>query len=225
VQKLIVANWKAHKNIVQVEYWLNNFPKLALSARADWRFMIAPPYPFLSQMRRLIDRQELAIELAVQDLSAFGAGAFTGEVAAENLEFMGVNLTILGHNERRRLCHESSQEVASKVQQALAAKMEVLLCLDQDNYLEQIKLLTTAERQAVKVAYEPASAIGSGQASDPEQVEEFFQKLRQFFPNNQLLYGGSVKPSNINSFLAFSDGVLIGGASLELSDLLALIEA
>ena len=162
MQKLLVANWKAHKNIVQVEHWLNNFPKALLQDRTDLRLVIAPPYPFLSQMRRLIDRQELPIELAVQDISSFGAGAYTGEVAASNLEFLGVNLAIVGHSERRRLLNESSQEIASKIQQALAAKIEVLLCLDEPDLAEQAKLLTDHERQAVKIAYEPVAAIGSG---------------------------------------------------------------
>lgn len=225
MQKLLVANWKAQKNIVQVEYWLNNFPKDLLLGRPDLRLLIAPPYPFLSQMSRLIDRQQLPIELAVQDVSGFGAGAFTGEVAASNLEFLGVKMAIVGHSERRRLLRESSQDIASKIQQALAAKLEVLLCLDEPYFVEQAKLLTAAERRAVKIAYEPVAAIGSGQASDPPAVAAFLESLREYFPDNQLLYGGSVNASNVKDFLAICDGVLIGGASLEISDLTALIQA
>jgi len=227
MQKLIVANWKANKNLVASEHFLNNFPKeLAekLRQNSSQRVLIAPPYPVLGQMQRLIKHQALPIELAVQDLSAFGAGAFTGEVAAENLEFLGVKMAILGHSERRRLLKESSQLISDKIRQALIVDMEVLLCVDEDNFIEQAKLLTSTERSLIKVAYEPLKAIGSGQALQAEAVGQFFTQLRAFFPENQLLYGGSVKANNIQDFLKISDGVLIGGASLQLETFVPLLQ-
>jgi len=224
VQKTILLNWKANKNILEAEHWLNNFPKDLFSRKSDFKLLIAPPYPLLSQMRRLIDHQQLAIALAVQDISAQSAGAYTGEVVAKNLEFLGVEMAIVGHSERRRLFNESSQLVATKVQRALEAEMEVMLCLDEADFPEQAKLLTQQERSKVSVAYEPVSAIGSGQAVKAAVVKKFFKKLRQHFPYNQLIYGGSVNPSNVNDFLAISDGVLVSSAALELSDFLVLMQ-
>ena len=225
MQKTILLNWKANKNILEAEHWLKNFPKDFLNNKPDIKLLIAPPYPFISQMRRLIDHQQLAIGLAVQDISAQKAGAYTGEVVAKNLEFLGVEMAIVGHSERRKLLNESSQLIASKVQRALEADIGVMLCLDEADFPEQAKLLTEKERTKVSVAYEPISAIGSGQAVKPEVVKTFFQKLRQFFPFNPLIYGGSVNPSNIKEFLAISDGVLVSSAALELSDFLVLMRA
>ena len=225
MQKTILLNWKANKNILEVEHWLNNFPKDLLTDKPDFRLLIAPPFPFIAQMRRLIDHQQLAIALAVQDISAQGAGAYTGEVVAKNLEFLGVEMAIIGHSERRKLFNENSQLIASKVQRALAADIGVMLCLDEPDFPEQAKLLTEQERTRVSVAYEPVSAIGSGQAVEPEVVKALFQKLRQFFPFNPLIYGGSVNPSNIKDFLAISDGVLVSSAALELNDFILLMQA
>lgn len=225
MQKTILLNWKANKNILEVEHWLNNFPKDLLADKPDFKLLIAPPFPFIAQMRRLIDHQQLAIGLAVQDISAQEAGAYTGEVVAKNLEFLGVEMAIIGHSERRKLFNESSQLIASKVQRALEADIGVMLCLDEPDFPEQAKLLTEQERTRVSVAYEPVSAIGSGQAVEPKAVKTFFQKLRQFFPFNPLIYGGSVNPSNIKDFLAISDGVLVSSAALELNDFILLMQA
>ena len=225
MQKTILLNWKANKNILEAEYWLNNFPKNLLDKKSDFKLIIAPPQPLLSQMRRLIDHQQLPISLAVQDISAQKAGAYTGEVVAKNLEFLGVEMAIIGHSERRRLFNENCQLVATKVQRALEADIGVVLCLDEPDFPEQAKLLTQQERNKISVAYEPVSAIGSGQAVAPPQVSKFFTKLRQYFPFNPLIYGGSVDPSNIKDFLAISDGVLVSSAALEINDFVRLMQA
>lgn len=225
MQKTILLNWKANKNILEAEYWLNNFPKNLLDKKSDLKLIIAPPLPLLSQMHRLIDHQQLAISLAVQDISAHKAGAYTGEVVAKNLEFLGVEMAIIGHSERRRLFNENSQLVATKVQRALEADIEVMLCLDEPDFPEQAKLLTQEERDKISVAYEPVSAIGSGQAIAPQKVSDFFAKLRQSFPFNPLIYGGSVDPGNIKDFLAISDGVLVSSAALEINDFVQLMQA
>jgi triosephosphate isomerase (TIM) len=225
MQKTILLNWKANKNIIEAEYWINNFPKDLLLKQQNIKLLLAPPYPFLSQMKRLIDHQQLPISLAVQDVSAYGSGAYTGEVSAENLEFLGVEAAIIGHSERRRLFCESSQLIVGKVQQAIQAGLEVVLCLDETDFPEQAKLLTKTERAKISVAYEPVAAIGTGQAVKAISVKNFFKKLRQYFPHNSLIYGGSVNANNINDFLAVSDGVLVSSAALELSDLSVLIQA
>lgn len=225
MQKTILLNWKANKNILEAEHWLNNFPKNLLDNKSDFKLIIAPPLPLLSQMHRLINHQQLAISLAVQDISAQDAGAYTGEVVAKNLEFLGVEMAIIGHSERRRLFNENSQLVASKVQKALKAEIGVMLCLDEPDFPEQAKLLTQEERNKVSIAYEPVSAIGSGQAVEPKKVSDFFSKLRQYFPFNPLIYGGSVNPANIKEFLAISDGVLVSSAALEINDFVQLMQA
>jgi triosephosphate isomerase len=225
MQKTILLNWKSNKNIIEAEYWVNNFPKDLLLKHPGIKLLIAPPYPFLSQMKRLIDHQHLPISLAVQDISAYGSGAYTGEVSVKNLEFLGVEAAIIGHSERRRLFHENSQLIAGKVQKAIEANLDVVLCLDETDFPEQAKLLTNSEKAKISIAYEPIAAIGSGQAVKTILVEKFFTKLRQHFPHNPLIYGGSVNANNINDFLAISDGVLVSSAALELADLLILIQA
>ena len=112
--KLLVANWKANKTVEEAQQWVETFLQ---AERLDNRqYVVCPTFPLLPF---ILDLTEENVDVGVQDLSPFGAGAYTGEVAAYNLQMLGVKYAILGHSERRRYFQETSTHVAQKVEQAL----------------------------------------------------------------------------------------------------------
>lgn len=227
MKKYIIANWKSNKTLAEAMFWFNNFPSNEESKRAllNLEIIVAPPYPFLASVKEIIERRHLAIKLAVQDLSAFGSGAYTGEVAAFNLQDLAVTHAILGHSERRRFLSENSQLVSDKVNEALDWKIKPILCLDQPYFTEQARFLKSSAMEQCILAYEPVSAIGSGQAEDAGNLLKIRQQLTALYKQKTLIYGGSVKADNVGSYLKVCDGVLLGGASLDLKNFIDLLYA
>jgi triosephosphate isomerase len=227
MKKYIIANWKSNKTLSETQYWLDNFPHDEDSKRAllNLEIILAPPYPFLALAADIISKRHLPIKLAVQNLSAFGSGAYTGEVAAFNLQGLNVEYAILGHSERRRFLQETSQLIADKVQEALACDIRPILCLDQPYLAEQARFLNNHALEKCLLAYEPVAAIGSGQAEEVGHLLDIRQSLAPFYKQNSLIYGGSVNADNVASYLQVCDGVLLGGSSLQLRDFLDLLYA
>jgi triosephosphate isomerase (TIM) len=227
MKKYVFANWKANKTLAEVNYWLDNFPNSEEDQQklAKFEIVLAPPYPLLALAKTIIERRHLSIKLAVQDLSPFGKGSYTGEVAAANLADLNIEYAILGHSERRRFLAESPQLIADKVQQALAYQIQPVLCLDQAYFQEQASFLQQATLQKLLLAYEPLAAIGSGQAESPQQLAAIKQTLQKTYGLVPIIYGGSVNDANVADFLKLCDGVLVGGASLKLIDFIDLLFA
>lgn len=225
MKKYIIANWKSNKTLAEVRFWLDNFPHNEESKRAllNLEIIIAPPYPFLALAKEIIERRHLAIKLAVQDLSAFGSGAYTGEVAAFNLQDLSVEYAILGHSERRRFLSENSQLISDKVNEALDWQIKPILCLDQPYFAEQARFFKNNALSQCLLAYEPVSAIGSGQAEAAGNLLKIRQQLAPLYKQNTLIYGGSVNADNVGSYLKVCDGVLLGGASLDLKNFIDLL--
>lgn len=227
MKKYIVANWKSYKNTTQTTTWLNHWPRQQelQEKLAGLEVILAPSYPLLAAAALAIQERRLSLQLAVQDVSAFGAGAFTGEVAVENLVGLGVSYAIVGHSERRRLLSETPQLIADKVAEALRGEMRPILCMDQSDLAEQARFLSSKLREQCIVAYEPVTAIGSGRAQDPSDLLQIRDVVRQHFHSSPLLYGGSVNADNIASYLKVCDGVLVGTASVDRQDFFDLLYA
>ncbi len=227
MKKLIIANWKSNKTLAEVTHWLNNFPNSLENRRSldSLEIVLAPPYPFLTLASKIIGERNLPIKLAVQDLSAFGSGAYTGEVAAFNLQGLDVQYAILGHSERRRFLAESSQLIADKIAEALAWKIKPILCLDQPYFLEQARFLSSEATANCLIAYEPVKAIGSGLPLSPGDLLPIKQELTSVYGAKKLIYGGSVNAENVADFLRVCDGVLVGSASPDLADFVDLLYA
>lgn len=208
-QKLFIANWKSHKTPTEVEAF---FEALQSSVgEINWdnkKIIIAPPYPLLSVVSEQITQKGLSISVSSQDVSSFEEGAYTGEVSARLVKSYA-EFAIIGHSERRELLHEKDEVLKEKVDRAFAAGITPIYCVQ--NETQQVPQGVTI------VAYEPPSAIGTGNPDDPSHIEQVFAKLHEAYPQTTVLYGGSVKPENIEQFLAIPHlgGFLIGGASLE----------
>ncbi len=225
MKKYIIANWKSNKTPTEASFWLNNFPNNEESRKAllNLEIILAPPYPFLALAKEIIAERKLTIKLAVQDLSAFGSGAYTGEVSAFNLQSLNVEYAILGHSERRRFLAETPQLIADKVNEALSWQIKPILCLDQPYMVEQARFLKSSALEQCLLAYEPVLAIGSGQAEDASNLLEIRKNLAPLYKQKSLIYGGSVNADNVGSYLKVCDGVLLGGASLDLNNFINLL--
>ena len=213
--KYLIANWKANKNIATAKEWLAQISFSANFSPSSTEIIIAPPYSLLPVLAEEIAKRQLPIKLAVQDLSPFPAGAYTGEVSAVNLQGLNIQYAILGHSERRRYFAESDQLIANKVAQALENSIKPILCLDDDYIVSQAAALEKKYLSQIIAAYENRSAIGTGRNQPLETVREYRELIRQAFGSIPVLYGGSVRSDNVIDYWQELDGVLIGGASLD----------
>jgi triosephosphate isomerase (TIM) len=226
--KYVVGNFKSNKNQAAMKAWLDDFsPKINQQLPNGVEVTLAPPLPLLWLTRQwwagLAKAQQAVISLAVQGISQFPAGSYTGDVSAHTLSDSGATKVILGHSERRRYHGETNQQVANMVTQALDYQIQPLVCLD-ENYLEsQVAVLERASQ--CWFAYEPAGAIGTGMNKDVGRVQDVVARVTTLVPGAKVLYGGSVTSANVSEYLLVSDGVLVGGATLSPSEFYALILA
>jgi len=249
-KKIVAANWKMNMNLTDgaelVKGVLEGMPEL----NAEKQVVIAPTYVHLTQIASLIGSKE-HVNLGAQNCHMQTSGAYTGEVSANILQSAGVKYVILGHSERREYCHETDAIVAQKVDQALAAGLEVIFCCGeplairdaetQNAHVEaQVKAglfhLTAGQLKHVVIAYEPIWAIGTGRTATSAQAQDMHAHIRSVISGAygteqaagmSILYGGSCKPSNAAELFACPDvdGGLIGGASLKAAEFLGIVSA
>ncbi|MCK0130111.1 triose-phosphate isomerase [Flavobacteriaceae bacterium F08102] len=249
-KKIVAGNWKMN-NDLQASISLVNEIKSGLSSMelSSTEVMIAPTFVNLHAVTKLVEGT--AITVAAQNMHFAEKGAYTGEISAKMLQSVGVNTVILGHSERRAYFHEDATMLAKKVEQALEHQMKVIFCLGEQledrkadqhfNVVEyQLKdalfQLNDADWQDIVLAYEPVWAIGTGETARPEQAQEMHAFIRNLIAEQydeklaeevHILYGGSVKPTNAVEIFSQKDvdGGLIGGASLNATDFLAIVNA
>jgi len=244
--KIVAGNWKMHKNAEETEDLLNDLiDKLPNDVEA--RVIVAPTFVNLSSAVEHL--QFTNIGVAAQNMHQSEAGAFTGEISADMLKSIGVNIVILGHSERRAYFHETDALLAEKVNTALKHELEVIFCFGEElkdrqseqhfNLVEnQLKdalfHLEAKDWENIILAYEPVWAIGTGETASPEQAQEMHKFIRETIAakfgadvadNVSILYGGSVKPENAKEIFSKPDvdGGLIGGAALKATDFSAIV--
>ena len=244
--KIVAGNWKMHKNAEETEDLLNDLiDKLPNDVEA--RVIVAPTFVNLSSAVEHL--QFTNIGVAAQNMHQAEAGAFTGEISADMLKSIGVDIVILGHSERRAYFHKTDALLAEKVNTALKHELEVIFCFGEElkdrqseqhfNIVEnQLKdglfHLEAKDWENIILAYEPVWAIGTGETASPDQAQEMHQFIRQTIEtkfgkevaeNVSILYGGSVKPENAKEIFGKPDvdGGLIGGAALKAADFSAIV--
>jgi triosephosphate isomerase (TIM) len=227
MSKLIVANWKSHKSREAVEKWMDEFEKSSAKISSEIEVVLAPAMPSLMFVSNcLLDRKDHPqTRLAVQDLSPFPPGAYTGAVSTENLEGFKVHYALLGHSERRRYFAETSQDVANKVDQAIQAGIKPIVCVDKDYIRSQAAAIGDELLSKVVVAYEPLEAIGSGLEEPIETVTKIVGEIRKVFGQVPVIYGGSVSAANIAAYLEVTDGALVATHSLDADDFKRVLTA
>ena len=245
-QKIVAGNWKMNTNAEETEDLLNDLiDKLPNDIEAQ--VIVAPTYINLASA---VDHLEFTnIQVAAQNISQFESGAYTGEISADMLKSIGVNIVIIGHSERRAYFHETDFILAEKVTTALSHNMKIIFCFGEElkdrknnqhfNVVENqlrdgLFHIKDKDWEQIVLAYEPVWAIGTGETASPDQAQEMHRFIREtiryHYGSNvaedvSILYGGSVKPENAKEIFSKPDvdGGLIGGAALKASDFTAIV--
>ncbi len=246
-QPLVAGNWKMNGSKAEAAELLAGI-KAGIGAVARTAVAVCPPFPYLYLAEQML--ADTGIGYGAQDVSLEEGGAFTGQVSAAMLKDFGCAYVIIGHSERRMFNGETDADVGKKYARAVAAGLTPILCVGES--LQEREAGRTEEVVARHldgvidsngvealshgvIAYEPVWAIGTGVTATPEQAQEVHAFLRariaasnaQVAEKVQILYGGSMKPSNALELIGQPDidGGLIGGAALKAADFLAICQA
>jgi triosephosphate isomerase len=247
-QKIVAGNWKMHKNAEETEDLLNDLiDKLPNDVEAQ--IIVAPTFTNLESAVNHLEFTNIGV--AAQNMHQTESGAFTGEISADMLKSIGVNIVILGHSERRAYFHETDAILAQKVNTALKHDMTVIFCFGEElkdrqnnqhfNVVENqlrdgLFHIDNSAWEQIVLAYEPVWAIGTGETATPEQAQEMHEFIRETIRKRfgsdiaedvSILYGGSVKPDNAKEIFSKPDvdGGLIGGAALKAVDFAAIVSS
>ena len=240
---LIAGNWKMNGLKREAPQLISKLlERTGELGSADVDVMVAPPFTILASLSLLT--AGTGIKLGGQNMHFEGSGAFTGEVSPLMLREAGCEYVILGHSERRTLFGETDRTINKKVLAAIKEGLKPILCVGETleereeghtigRVTEQVKAglrgLPDGKAPRVVIAYEPIWAIGTGKTATPDEAEDVHSAIREltfelFEVNHaegmRIIYGGSVKSTNIDSLMAQAniDGALVGGASLEAED-------
>lgn len=244
----VVGNWKLNKPIAEALALVTEL-KNQLSAVKGVAIGVAPTFVALSSVAKRLEGSNIVT--CAQDCFWESSGAWTGEVSAPLLADAGATWAIVGHSERRQHFGDTSASVGAKARAVLAAGLGAIVCVgetlaerDANRTLQVVDeqlagglgdLAATVAPKLV-VAYEPVWAIGTGRTATPAQAQEVHAHIRKRLTERlgavaadqiRIQYGGSVKPSNAEALMAEKDidGALVGGASLEAADFIAIVKA
>ncbi len=247
---MMAGNWKMNKTVSEAqEYTAGLLPRAADAEGVDVAVFV--PFTCLHEVARMAENS--AVIAGAQNFYYEDFGAFTGEVSAPMLLDLGSRAVIVGHSERREIFGETDEMIARKTRRAVEAGLLPVVCvgetkeereLSPDGMWEKvsgqvrqvIEDLGDARGEDLVFAYEPIWAIGTGETATPADAQEAIGKIRGllresrddgFADGVRILYGGSVKPSNVAEIMAQTDvdGALVGGASLEVESFVELIDA
>jgi triosephosphate isomerase len=238
----MAGNWKMNLNHLEA---IALVQKLAFSLTeqqlTDVELAVIPPFTDIRSVQTLVDGDKLLITYGAQDLSAHTSGAYTGEISGAMLAKLGCTYVVVGHSERRAYHAETDELVNTKVKAALASGITPIMCIgegldirEDGNHVEYtlaqldagLAGLKPDQAEKVVIAYEPVWAIGTGKTATPEDAQEVIGAIRKRLEDaysggvadrTRILYGGSVKSSNIAGIMAQEDidGALVGGASID----------
>jgi triosephosphate isomerase (TIM) len=241
-QPLIAGNWKMNLNHLEA---IALVQKLAFALPEKYfakvEVAVLVPFTALRSVQALIEGDKLLIRYGAQDLSPKDSGPYTGDVAGPMLAKLDCRYVIVGHSERREHHGEDDAIVGAKVRAALRNGLVPILCVGEGLEVREdgghlahctaqlraaLKGLSAEQARTIVVAYEPIWAIGTGRVATPADAQQVCGELRAALVDKygaavadeiRVLYGGSVKSSNVAELVAESDidGALVGGASLD----------
>jgi triosephosphate isomerase (TIM) len=246
---LMAGNWKMNVNHLEA---IALVQKLAFALKdADYDAVdvaVFPPFTDLRSVQTLIDGDGYRIAYGAQDLSVHDSGAFTGEISGAMLAKLGCTYVLVGHSERREAHAEGDDVAAAKVRAAGRHDIIPILCVGEGldvrqegrqvaHVLDQVAAgldgVSPEKLASIVIAYEPVWAIGTGEVATPEDAQEVCGAIRGLLQERygdaaegvRILYGGSVKVSNVAAIMAEPDvdGCLVGGASLDPDEFVGIV--
>ena len=239
---LMAGNWKMNSNHLEA---IALTQKLAFSlpdkVYDTTEVCVIPPFTDIRSVQTLIDGDKLLLSYGAQDLSAHASGAYTGEISGSMLAKLGCTYVLVGHSERRQYHGEAEELLNAKVKAAFANSLVPILCVGEPlevreagNQIEHTLAqldgglvgIPAEQARTIVIAYEPVWAIGTGKVATPQDAQEVCaairNRLQELYSADvadavRVLYGGSVKSSNVAEIMAEPDvdGALVGGASLD----------
>ena len=243
---LIAGNWKMYKTTAEAKAFAEEFSKLYKDT--DVRAAICAPFTQLAALKEAFAGTN--VKLGAQNVHFEDEGAFTGEISVEMLKEIGVDYCIIGHSERREYFAETDKTVNLKLKKLFSSSDIIpILCVGEnlsereagnafDVVEEQLKAdlegIDKADVSKLVIAYEPIWAIGTGKTATPEQAGEMCAHIRNIVEKLYdedtcdsviIQYGGSVKPENASEIMNMDeiDGALVGGASLDASKFIKIV--
>jgi triosephosphate isomerase len=247
-KKIVAGNWKMNKSFLEGVELAKEITAKMPKLKEKQEVIVIPPFIHLSELKK--ENGEVAFSLGAQNCHHEEKGAYTGEISAAMLSSLGVNYCLVGHSERRLYNAETNVVLKEKVQRLIENAVHPIFCCGEQleerksgDYFkvveEQLSILWNFGEELLKkviIAYEPVWAIGTGETASSEQVQEMHSFIRKLIEEKKstslansttILYGGSCKPENAAELFSKEDvdGGLIGGASLNADDFLAIIKA
>ncbi|WP_106537261.1 triose-phosphate isomerase [Haloactinopolyspora alba] len=246
----MAGNWKMNLNHLEA---IAVVQKLAFSLTEEdaerVEAAVLPPFTDIRSVQTLVEGDKLGVGYGAQDISVHDSGAHTGEISGVFLAKLGCTYVVVGHSERREHNGETDDVVAAKVQAALRHDLVPILCVGEglavrqdgrhvEHTLAQLDAaldgLSAEQAARVVIAYEPVWAIGTGEVATPDDAQEMAAAIRARLESLydgdvaatvRVLYGGSVKSSNITPIMAGEDvdGALVGGASLDPEEFASIV--
>ncbi len=244
---LLAGNWKMHGTRAETGALAGALAK-SVGAVTGRESLIAPPFTALEAARQAIAGTRIL--LAAQNVHGDPRGAFTGEICAAMLVEAGCTHVIVGHSERRQYFGETDAGVNARTRGALGAGLVPIVCVGETLAEREAGTTGTVVERQVRgglagldaaavgrcvLAYEPVWAIGTGRTATPAQAQEVHRAIRGLLADLagaavadgvRILYGGSVKPDNIDALMAEADidGALVGGASLDAASFTRIVQ-
>jgi len=219
MKKIIIGNFKMNPSSKKKALVLFK----AFDIKTKNLVVLCPPFPFLQKGENYI--------LGAQNCSSNNEGAYTGEVSPKMLKDSGCKYVIIGHSERREFFNESDKEINAKIKICLENKLKPILCVG-EKLGEDKKIVLKAQlkeglkgiKEKVIIAYEPIWAIGTGKTCKNEDILNSFNFIKKIVKDSFVLYGGSVNSKNAKEIINITDGVLVGGASINKEEFLNIIK-
>jgi triosephosphate isomerase len=239
---LIAGNWKMNLNHLEAIALVQKIAfTLPEKYYAKVEVAVFPPFTDLRSVQTLVDGDKLHLRYGAQDLSPKDSGAYTGDVSGAMLAKLGCSYVLIGHSERRELPGESDELLAAKVEAAYRNGLVPILCVGEGLEVREageqvshavaqlhaaLNHVTIDQAANLVLAYEPVWAIGTGRVATPSDAQQVCGALRaalvdayssEVAAGTRILYGGSVKSSNVAEIVGQPDvdGALVGGASLD----------
>lgn len=248
-KKIVAGNWKMNTTVTEGVALARAIVAKKKEIPEGVSLVVAPPFTHLTLVAAALKGTNIC--LSAQNCADEAKGAFTGEVSAAMVKDAGCAYTILGHSERREYYGETSAKLVKKLNLAMENELSVIFCVGEKlaerkmgNHFEVVGAqisevlftLTPEQMQRVVIAYEPVWAIGTGVTATAEEAQEIHAFIRKTIAarfgeaianETTILYGGSCKPSNAKELFACPDidGGLIGGASLNADDFIAIAKS
>ncbi len=242
---IIAGNWKMNKTLEESKKFVESLIPLVTSIK-ECDIIIAPPFIALDAINQLVSSTN--ISLAAQNIATQTEGAYTGDISINMIKSCNCDHVIIGHSEQRLYHNETNKNCYIKCQLSMQENITPLYCVGETlTERENNQTLTVIETQLqecitklptdsneIIIAYEPVWAIGTGKVATPKQAQDVHHFIRNILKttkgerianNTRILYGGSVKPNNINDLINQPDidGALVGGACLNIESFVELI--